>query len=218
MARDLAWGFIYACIIVSFGAVLFSLGMMAVHEHTRWNEVGERCIDRRLKNVNLLTSKVCAFDSGYGESIRNECRRARAENALSNLQCQTRLFWKESEVNRVYSMYTESHWMLFGLGTAAIVSFVYGFFSWCTRKKEKEEEKENPHYKEQLELQREFNNVMRQNIEAMRKNSLPVLTPTEWGWKQEYPALCEETKDEFVHGKSRKRHRPLVLKRQFTPH
>ena len=214
MAKALAWGFIYAIIISGSIAIVVALNMMLVHEYTRWYECEQHCIDRYINNENLIMSKVCSADSSYGESIRSECKRAIQENKLTQFQCQSRAFWRESELNRLYSMYTESHWMLFGLGSAGVISFVIGFFTWCMGcgyQRKKEEKKTISKDNESLELHREFTTVMREGIEAIRKNSAEQ-------FKFQPPTQCITSGEDvnFVHGQTRKRHRPLVLKKTFT--
>lgn len=231
MARALAWGCVYAIVICSSVAILASLYMMLMHEWTRWNECDTRCTERRISNMNLMTSQVCESHHGYGESIRLECKRAVDENQLSDWQCRTRLFWKESELNRVYSMYTESHWMLFGIaatgvGTAVIALAIRclcpvgaGSLSsplppLCGGKGEEEEEK--------LQLTRQFNDAMRQSIEVMNSNASRAQQLTLLGGKFSAGHLSTDlllqSEPTFVHGKSRKRQRPLVLRRkQYLP-
>lgn len=114
-------------------ALVFSLGSMLIHEHIRWDEASKECFQRRIENANVLLTDMCrhGLDARFGPDALKVCSRAEAENTIWPLACTARLYWKKSEPYRLYSMYAESHWMLFGITSVICAVLIQQLFSLC---------------------------------------------------------------------------------------
>ena len=116
-----------------FLTMLLSFAAMSMHEHVRWNECSDECDSHRIINWRLLASDICKSNE-YGSKALEMCQAAMRENSRWHFSCTAMLYWQKSEVNRIYSMYAESHWMLFGITSIAVTVFIHQLFSvWKTR-------------------------------------------------------------------------------------
>jgi hypothetical protein len=177
MPRALVIGTAYTCTLLILCMCVFALQAMVVHEWTRWQKCESQCLNMFKHNAQLLSSPICCPIQGqhYGERLRNECLRAQDENALTTWQCKTRKFWQESEVRRVYNMYAESHWMLFGIGSIGVLSFVVSMFLFgCTSMfygyTNKGSMTQNENANVNLDIVKQFNEALEQHIERLNKN------------------------------------------------
>lgn len=115
--------------------VLLNVGAMLIHERIRWSEASELCEAQRLQSRNVLLTDMCKHGPDterFGEDGVRMCTRAQADVSIWPIACTARTYWRMSELFRLYSMYAESHWMLFGITSVVCAVCIQQLFS-CLR-------------------------------------------------------------------------------------
>lgn len=132
-------------------SLLLALGAILIHEFVQVVHCTHECHHERVTNGNLALSDACR-SKDYGEPMRLLCQKASADLSVSDAVCVIHKYWRRHEVMRLYNMYAESHWMLFGLGAVAIVSLVHYFYKWLVLSlpapvegREEKKQKKNTH-------------------------------------------------------------------------
>jgi membrane protein YdbS with pleckstrin-like domain len=123
-------------------ATLMIVATLVVHERVRWTECVSHCTERKIHNENLLHTDMCKHDTHlhYGEDAIRICKNAQLESQVWQIACVARAFWKTSEPHRLYAMYAESHWMLFGLSAVFIAVVIHQLFACCFDKGKRKED------------------------------------------------------------------------------
>lgn len=115
--------------------VLLNVGAMLIHERIRWSEASELCEAQRIQSRNVLLTDMCKHGPDterFGEDGVRMCTRAQADVSIWPIACTARTYWRMSELFRLYSMYAESHWMLFGITSVVCAVCIQQLFS-CLR-------------------------------------------------------------------------------------
>ena len=100
------------------------LAALIIHETTRWFESVRACNTMWYQNALFLNSTSCKGFDDHGPQVAKACDAARDENANYRISCTARLYLRGSGAYHLYSMFAESHWMLFGLTSVFMVLVV----------------------------------------------------------------------------------------------
>jgi len=82
-----------------------------------------KCRDTQYANHQLLWSPAChdpMLKPVYGQKQAAVCEQARLENRMHPVVCALGASWRGGEVMRIWSMMTESSWIMFGLAAVTI--------------------------------------------------------------------------------------------------
>ncbi|MBX9635991.1 MAG: hypothetical protein K2Q45_00380 [Nitrosomonas sp.] len=105
-----------------------------VYESLRFYTHHAECQVAHNQNALLLDNPLCSDPwqlYSHGPKQQTACDKARLENQVSVLSCAWQLMWVQGQPNRVFTMITESYWMLFGLLLPTMLFTLYLIFKMC---------------------------------------------------------------------------------------
>jgi hypothetical protein len=100
---------------IQYLVFFFILAGVALYEAVRWEVARHSCIQRQMGHLKVLESDVCNGRHHYGTDFASACAQAELELAIPVVQCTAQNWWKTGEVYRLYSHYSESYALMFGL-------------------------------------------------------------------------------------------------------
>lgn len=110
---------------------VFVLTPFCIYELLRFYTLYNTCTATHYNNERLLNSVTCDVWHQYefGEKLSVLCKTAQEENLISPQSCAWKHMWAQGEVMRVWNMFTQSHWMLWGTMVPVVIAVVYIAFS-----------------------------------------------------------------------------------------
>ena len=125
-------------IILLIGIYLFP---HLLSEGERFKQCISKCNERRQTNENIIFSDFCKKETQvgrkeqYGDKLVSFCETAEEENQMSHLGCVSNDFWLGSEPRRLWTMYSHSHWMLWGLTLPCLLYVIHLLFASCNARR-----------------------------------------------------------------------------------
>jgi len=103
-----------------------------VYESLRFYTAHKVCAQTHFQNELLLSNKMCADPWElhlHGEKAGEACRKAIEENRVSPLSCAWQHMWIKGEPYKVWSMLTDSYWMLGAVVVPSVLLTIWLIFS-----------------------------------------------------------------------------------------
>ena len=130
--------------------ILLTATPFIVYESLRFYTHFRECDVAHQQNALLLDNPLCSDAwqrHSHGPKQEAVCAKAAVENQVSVMSCAWQHMWLRGEVYRIFSMITESYWMLLGFIVPCMLAFIYLWF-WSSN--------ERASRKDLMDLQREM--------------------------------------------------------------
>lgn len=129
-----------------------------IFESIRFHTLYQTCNKTHKENKLLLAGTDCnAWERHEFQKKDKMCHEAEEEQKITPFWCAWHRLWQEGEPLRVWKMFTESHWMLWGISLPVICFIIYQWFASCHQARAlKMQEKM---YRETLEAVKRVNTI-----------------------------------------------------------
>lgn len=151
-----------------------------IYESLRFYTHFHECDVAHAQNALLLDNPLCSDPwqlHSHGPKQQAVCAKAKAENQVSVISCAWQHMWLRGEVYRIFTMITESYWMLLGFIVPCMLAFIYLWF-WSSN--------ERASRRDMLDMQREMYRETLQTLNGRNVQPPPQLLVQDYRREERY--------------------------------